>query len=147
MPDAIDLTSEGTARRGWRFPLGVSGAGTMRTVDGHALLEQSMRLILTTYPGERRMRPYLGSRLRDFVFAGTDSDTLDRICREVHSSLSRWEPGAVIQEVRAEPDPAEPTLVNITVAYAAEGAEDSRRMVVSFSTVPQETDDQLDLGA
>ncbi|MFQ3561108.1 GPW/gp25 family protein [Streptomyces gramineus] len=142
-----DPATEDNGRRGWRFPLGVSGTGAMRTVEGPALLEQSMQLILMTYPGERRMRPHFGSRLRDFVFAGTDPDTLDRICREVHSSLSRCEPGAVIHDVRAEPDPTEPTLVNITVLYAAEGAEDGRQMVVPFSTDPQETDDQPDSGA
>ncbi|MEU8934291.1 GPW/gp25 family protein [Streptomyces sp. NPDC048409] len=147
MPDDNDPTSAGAAPRGWRFPLGVGGGGAMRTVDGNALLEQSMRLILVTYPGERRMRPHFGSRLRDFVFAGTDGDTLDRLCREVRTSLSRWEPRAEIREVRAEPDPAEPTLVLITVSYAAEGTEDDRRMVVPFDTVPQETDDRPGSGA
>ncbi|MFJ5646118.1 GPW/gp25 family protein [Streptomyces sp. NPDC093223] len=147
MPDTTDLTVKGTDRRGWRFPLGVGGTGAMRTVEGPALLEQSMRLILTTYPGERRMRPHFGSRLRDFVFAGTDPDTLDRMSREVRASLSRCEPGVVIHEVRAEPDPAEPTLVNITVVYAAAGAEGGHQIVVPFSTEPHETDDQPDSGA
>ncbi|MER6462024.1 GPW/gp25 family protein [Streptomyces sp. NPDC001288] len=147
MPETTDLAIEHHDRRGWRFPLGVSGTGAMRTVGGPALLEQSMRLILMTYPGERRTRPHFGSRLRDFVFGGTDPDTLDRICREVRSSLSRCEPGAVIHEVLAEPDPVEQTLVNITVVYAAEGAEDGRQMVVPFSMDPQETDDQPDSGA
>ena len=37
-------------------------------------LEESMRIILLTYPGERPMRPEFGSRVRDFVFRSVDDE-------------------------------------------------------------------------
>ncbi|WP_432012816.1 GPW/gp25 family protein [Streptomyces cucumeris] len=124
---------------GWAFPPAVGGNGAVRTRSGHALIEQSMRLILTTYPGERPMRPHFGSRLRDFVFAGTDPDTLDEISREVSASLATWEPRATVSEVQVHRDPDTPTLVNIVITYAAREFNDLRNMVFPFYTVPDDT--------
>ncbi|MFE8977712.1 GPW/gp25 family protein [Streptomyces cyaneofuscatus] len=123
---------------GWAFPLGAGGSGGMRTVGGPALLEQSMKLVLTTYPGERPALPAFGSRLRDYVFAGTDPDTLDRLGREVASSLAACEPRVTVQAVRAEPDPHNPTLVNILVTYRPKGSNDPRNMVFPFYPLPDD---------
>ncbi|MEU8825017.1 GPW/gp25 family protein [Streptomyces sp. NPDC048636] len=124
---------------GWAFPPGVGAKGSVRTRSGHALVEQSMRLILTTYPGERPMRPHFGSHLRDFVFAGTDPDTLNEISREVSASLATWEPRATVSEVRVHQDPDTPTLVNIVITYATRESNDPRNMVFPFYTMPDDT--------
>ncbi|MFD5574644.1 GPW/gp25 family protein [Streptomyces cadmiisoli] len=123
---------------GWAFPLGAGAGGALRTVSGQALLEQSMKLILTTYPGERPMLPAFGSRLRDWVFAGTDPDTLDDLSREVAASLAACEPRVTVQAVRAEPDPRDPTLVNIVITYVPKGSNDPRNMVFPFYSLPDE---------
>ncbi|NEC23162.1 GPW/gp25 family protein [Streptomyces parvus] len=133
---------------GWAFPLGAGGSGGIRTVSGRALLEQSMKLVLTTYPGERPVLPAFGSRLRDYVFAGTDPDTLDRLGREVSSSLAACEPRATVQAVRAEPDPLNPTLVNIVITYRPKGSNDPRNMVFPFYSLPDDVSDAAqDAGA
>ncbi|MEW2811100.1 GPW/gp25 family protein [Streptomyces massasporeus] len=128
---------------GWAFPLGAGAGGGIRTVSGTALLEQSMKLILTTYPGERPMLPAFGSRLRDYVFAGTDPDTLDDLAREVASALAACEPRVTVQAVRARPDADRPTLVNIDITYTPRDSDDPRNMVFPFYAVP---DDDLPAG-
>jgi phage baseplate assembly protein W len=123
---------------GWAFPLGAGGNGSVRMLTGPALLEQSMRLILTTYPGERPMRPGFGSRLRDYVFSGTDPDTLDELSREVTLSLAACEPRVTVESVEVEPDARNPTLVNIVISYTADGADDPRNMVFPFYSLPDD---------
>ncbi|MEU9255927.1 GPW/gp25 family protein [Streptomyces sp. NPDC048270] len=124
--------------KGWAFPLGAGANGGIRTVAGSSLLEQSMRLVLTTYPGERRMRPGFGSRLRDFVFAGTDPDTLDELSREVTSSLTACEPRVAVEAVDVQPDPYKPSLVNILITYRTKDGNDPRNMVFPFYSLPDD---------
>ncbi|MFJ6727288.1 GPW/gp25 family protein [Streptomyces sp. NPDC091281] len=123
---------------GWAFPLGAGPGGGIRTVSGPALLEQSMKLILTTYPGERPMLPAFGSRLRDYVFAGTDPDTLDGLAREVASALAACEPRVTVQAVQARPDASDPTLVNIVITYTPRDSGDPRALVFPFHALPDD---------
>ncbi|MFK0229938.1 GPW/gp25 family protein [Streptomyces sp. NPDC090303] len=124
--------------KGWAFPLGAGSHGGIRTVSGTALLEQAMRLVLTTYPGERQGRPGFGSRLRDFVFAGTDPDTLDELGREVTSALTACEPRVVVEAVDVTPDPELPSLVNIMITYRTKDGNDPRNMVFPFYSLPDD---------
>ena len=77
---------------GWAFPLRVDHAGGIALVRRERELEEAMRLILMTYPGERPMRPDFGCRLRDFVFRGANDTTAAELSLEVRQSLLRWEP-------------------------------------------------------
>ncbi|MFD5110362.1 GPW/gp25 family protein [Streptomyces cinereoruber] len=124
--------------KGWAFPLGAGSHGGIRTVGGTVLLEQAMRLVLTTYPGERRMRPDFGSRLRDFVFAGTDTTTLDELGREVTAALTACEPRVVVEAVDVRPDPKNPTLINIMITYRTRDGRDPRNMVFPFYSLPDD---------
>ena len=62
---------------GWAFPMRVGPSGGIAMVSRTRELEEAMRIILLTYPGERPMRPEFGSRVRDFVFRNADADTAD----------------------------------------------------------------------
>jgi phage baseplate assembly protein W len=121
---------------GWQYPLGYTASGGFDVATGIRKLEQSMRLILATYPGERPMRPEFGSRLRDYVFAPVSLDTATALSAEVRRALDRWEPRATIDDVVARPDPDEPTLLHIDIAYTVVATDDERTMVFPFDTVP-----------
>ena len=123
---------------GWAFPAGVDTRGGVALVRGETELVQAMRLILSTYPGERPMRPDFGSRLRDFVFRSPDSAMVAELCHEVRSALLRWEPRVDIQSVDVNPDPDDKSLVYIDIAYTAKGTNDRRNLVFPFYTIPSE---------
>ena len=53
---------------GWAFPPRVNGSGGIALVRYERELEEAMRIILLTYPGERPMRPDFGSGLLALVF-------------------------------------------------------------------------------
>src|SRR3954468_15110894 len=102
---------------GWAFPTGVGGTGGIAPVRGDTELVQAMRLILSTYPGERPMRPDFGCRLRDFVFRAATLDTIADLTAEVRRSLLRWEPRVDVVDVRVSPAPEDPALLYIEIAY------------------------------
>ncbi|WP_329056191.1 GPW/gp25 family protein [Amycolatopsis sp. NBC_01488] len=125
-----------TIGAGWGFPLGYTPSGGFDLARGPRKLEQSMRLILTTYPGERLMRPDFGSRLRDYVFATVSLDTATELSGEVRRALTRWEPRAEITDVVTLPDPDEPSLLYIDIRYRLVDTGDERSLVFPFYTVP-----------
>jgi phage baseplate assembly protein W len=105
---------------------------------GARKLEQAMRLVLSTFPGERPYRPEFGCKLRSYVFAGASVDVLGRIAAEVRSSLTRWEPRVNVDEVIVHPDAANEALLHIDITYTAKGENDPRNLVYPFYTIPED---------
>ena len=130
--------SVATIGAGWEFPVAITPSGGVDTAAGVRKLEQSMRLILTTYPGERAMRPEFGSRLRDYVFAPTNPEVLAELAGVVRSALERWEPRAEIVAVAANPHPEHAAHVLIDVDYRVRDDDEVRVLVLDFDARPDE---------
>ena len=126
---------------GWAFPLGVDARGGISLARREQELEQAMRLILATYPGERPMRPDFGSRLRDFVFRSATVDTAAELSNEVHKALLRWEPRVDVEYVDVTVDPWERNTLFIDVSYRIKDANDKRNLVFPFYTIPDDGGD------
>ena len=58
--------SEGFIGSGWAFPVRADTAGRIALVSGEQDIEESIRLILATAPGERPMRPEFGCGIQDW---------------------------------------------------------------------------------
>jgi phage baseplate assembly protein W len=123
---------------GWAFPLRTGATGGIALVSGHVELEESMRLILATSPGERPMRPEFGCRIHDHVFAGADSQTTSVIAAEVEAALLQWEPRVSIDDVLVTIDEDNPALLFIDIHYRPVATNDPRNLVFPFYTIPAE---------
>ena len=123
---------------GWAFPLRFDATGGIALVRRERELEEAMRLVLSTYPGERPMRPDFGSRLRDFVFRGANGDTMAEVSLEVRNALLRWEPRVDIENVVVTPDPADRGLLYIDIQYRPKSTNDRRNLVFPFYTIPDD---------
>jgi phage baseplate assembly protein W len=126
---------------GWAFPLAVDSRGGIALARRDQELEQAMRLILATYPGERPMRPEFGSRLRDYVFRSATVDTAAELANEVQNALLRWEPRVVCEAVNVTIDPEERNRLYIDVYYTVKGTNDRRNLVFPFYTIPDDGSD------
>jgi phage baseplate assembly protein W len=126
---------------GWAFPLRVNAKGGIALVRRERELEEAMRLILATYPGERPMRPEFGSRVRDWVFRGTDNDSLGALKIEVMNSIHRWEPRVKVVDVIITRDAAEASLLRINIHYQPLDTNDRRNLVFPFYTIPDDGSD------
>ncbi|MFG2794557.1 GPW/gp25 family protein [Streptomyces sp. NPDC048419] len=123
---------------GWAFPMGVTPSGGILTVSNEAVLTRAIRLILSTYPGERPMRPEFGSHLRDYVFRTIDEQVAAEISHDVRQSLLRWEPRIDVEEVYISPDPDQPETTYIDIAYLVKGTNDRRNLVFPFYSIPDD---------
>jgi phage baseplate assembly protein W len=126
---------------GWAFPVRVTSTGAIALARGDRELEEAMRLVLSTYPGERPMRPDFGCRLRDFVFRGAGYETAAELAAEVRASLLRWEPRVDVEDVQVTPDPADRGLLYIDINYAPKKTNDHRNLVFPFYTIPDDGSD------
>jgi phage baseplate assembly protein W len=126
---------------GWAFPLTVDARGGIALARREQELEQAMRLILATYPGERPMRPDFGSRTRDFVFRSATYDTAAELAHEVEKALLRWEPRVDIEYVNVTVDEAERNRLYIDVHYKIKDTNDKRNLVFPFYTIPDDGSD------
>lgn len=123
---------------GWAYPLRTDAAGGVAMVGDDDNIQQSMRLILGTAPGERPMRPEFGCRIHEHVFASADATTAGLIAYEVRSSLRRWEPRIDVTEVDVGFDDDRPSIVYIDISYRVRSTNDPRNLVFPFYSIPGE---------
>lgn len=122
--------------RGWAFPLRVDATGGIALVGREREIEEAIRLILGTAPGERPMRPEFGCRIHEYLFAPADSQTAGAIAREVRHALRRWEPRIDVADVLVTFDAREATLLYIDVRYSIKATNDRRNLVFPFYVIP-----------
>ena len=130
--------SESFIGAGWSFPVRTDATGRVALVSHEREIEESIRLILGTAPGERPMRPEYGCAIHDHVFAGIDPDLGGRIATEVRASLTRWEPRIDVRDVLISFDPDDASLIYIDIRYSVGETNDPRNLVFPFYTIPPE---------
>ena len=123
---------------GWAFPVRTDPTGRIALSREGREIEESIRLILATSPGERPMRPEFGCAVHDYVFAPADASTAGSIADAVRVALDRWEPRIDLQDVLVRYDQVERGLLYIDVVYALRGTNDPRNLVFPFYTIPDE---------
>jgi phage baseplate assembly protein W len=132
---------------GWAFfPMRTDVTGRIVLVTQDQEIQESIRLILATAPGERPMRPDFGCAIHDFVFAPADAATAGQIAFEVRSALDRWEPRADILEVQVDFSGADEGTLHIQIGYRIRGTNDPRNLVFPFYVIPSHQD-ELDTGS
>ncbi len=130
--------SEEFIGRGWAFPLRTDATGGIALVSREREVEEAIRLILGTTPGERPMRPEFGCRIHDFIFGLADGTTANEITIEVKRALLRWEPRIDIEDVIVSFDALDQTLLYIDVRYSLRRTNDRRNLVFPFYVIPGE---------
>lgn len=117
---------------GWAFPVRVSANGKLATVSAEEDIQESIRLILGTNPGERIMRPEFGAGLDAFVFEPINTGTLARLKKQVEDALVMWEPRIQITEVRVTPDANENGRILIGLEYRVWATNSRHNLVYPF---------------
>jgi uncharacterized protein len=122
---------------GWAFPGQITPGGSVRLVSGGEEIDAALRMILTTAPGERVMRPDFGCAMWEQVFAPVNANTLGLIEQSVREAVTRWEPRVEIDSVRAEPE-GDGSVIAIGIAYRVKATNDHRNLVYPFYVIPHE---------
>ena len=122
--------------RGWAFPLRTDATGGIAMVSREREIEEAIRLILGTSPGERPMRPEFGCRIHDFVFASADASTAGLVADEVRRALGRWEPRIDVVDVAVSFDATDTGVLYLDIRY------ERRNLVFPFYMIPGEGEAQ-----
>ncbi len=101
---------------GLAWPLRPEDGRLPRTQD-LARIQQSLRMILETEPGERLMRPDFGCGLRRFLQQPNSGATRAQIEAAVRDAIQRWEPRVALVDLRVEPDAQQASALWILVDY------------------------------
>lgn len=126
---------------GWGFPMRVNASGGIALVTGEREIEEAMRLVLATAPGERPTRPEFGCAVHDMVFAPVNEETAGRIAYEVRTSLDRWEPRVDVDDVAVTADAEDVGVLYIDVKYKIRGTNNPRNLVFPFYVIPRHDDE------
>lgn len=84
----------------------------MATVAYETDIQQSIRIILGTAPGERVMRPDFGAGLKKLVFEPLNTTTAALAQYSVEQALIQWEPR--IDQIRVKVTP-QPSTASLTI--------------------------------
>ena len=124
--------------QGLAFPLQVDPRGGIALASGERDIEQAIRIILETAPGERVMRPEFGCRIHELIFAPHNATTEGLIIHYVRQALVRWEPRIEVQEVDISSDTYDRSALLVHIHYLIKDTHDERSIVYPFYLMGEE---------
>ena len=80
-------------------------------------VRDSIKVILTTRPGEQLMRPQFGAGLQNFLNESNTPTTRRRINDAISDSIQQWEPRVILDRLDVMEVPDFPTQVHVDLVY------------------------------
>lgn len=117
---------------GLAFPMKVNARGEIALVNGAKDIEQSIRIILGTRPGERVMRPTFGCKAHDLLFEIRDATTASLLKKYVLDALNFWEPRIQVLQVEVLLDNDLDGALQVEISYEIKDTHDVRSIVYPF---------------
>ncbi len=117
---------------GLAFPMKVNTRGEIALVSGAEDIEQSIRIILGTRPGERVMRPTFGCKAHDLLFEVRDATTASLLKKYVLDALNFWEPRIQVLQVEVLMDDDLDGSLQVEINYEIKATHDVRSIVYPF---------------
>jgi phage baseplate assembly protein W len=104
--------------RGVAFPPRLEkGGAPLASSEGADNVRESVRIILTTEPGERLARPLFGAGLGRFLGEPNSASTWRLIRDRVERALADWEPRVRVESVEVGADPNDPGAATVSITY------------------------------
>ncbi|HNW49650.1 MAG TPA: GPW/gp25 family protein [Prolixibacteraceae bacterium] len=118
---------------GWSFPPTFSGKGDFtELVEGEQDIEQSLRILLSTVPGERVHRPEYGCGIYKMVYEKMDSNTLTLFKHIIEKAVLLFEPRITLNDVMFNFDKEKEGTLLIELVYTVRLTNSRSNMVYPF---------------
>ncbi len=118
--------------RGIGFPLRLDPRGGLALTSPEQDIAESIRIILSTRPGERVMRPEFGCRAHDLLFAPRNAQTEALMQQYVAEALAMWEPRIDVLAVNVSMEDGLDGGLYVEVEYQIKATHDERSIVYPF---------------
>ena len=128
--------SPGFRGKGWAFPPTFDPVfRTVQMAEGVADIEQNLRILLETDPGERSMLPDFGCPFSQFLFAEINPVTLSELRDAVRRAILKYEPRIHLDEVQVHAPETVDGQVLISIDYTVLHTNSRHNFVYPFSLV------------
>lgn len=121
-----------TPRQDYAFPFQIDAASQQTAQAGYpAHVDQMVRQLLLTSPGERANRPQFGCGLRSLVFAPNSDALAATVKLRVIQGLSQWLAGVVTVTDVTVGGSADPGTLEVTVTYTLAETQATQAVTVT----------------
>jgi phage baseplate assembly protein W len=117
---------------GLNFPLRTNPRGEIMLVSGNEDIDQAIRIILSTRPGERVMRPTFGCRAHELIFEPFSASTATLLQEYVLDALRMWEPRIEVTNVNIITEMNGAGALLAEIEYYIKSTHDTRSIVFPF---------------
>ncbi len=117
---------------GLSFPLRTNPRGEIALVSGSEDIEQAIRIILSTRPGERVMRPTFGCRANELLFEPFAASTSSLLQEYISDALRMWEPRIEVTRVNVVAEASGAGALMAEIEYYIKATHDTRSIVYPF---------------
>ncbi len=117
---------------GLSFPLRTNARGEIALVSGEEDIEQAIRIVLSTRPGERVMRPTFGCRAHELLFEPFAASTVSLMQEYVLEALRMWEPRIEVTSVNVVTQMDGVGALLAEIEYYVKSTHDTRSIVYPF---------------
>ncbi|HDS9725600.1 TPA: GPW/gp25 family protein [Enterobacter bugandensis] len=115
---------KGALGKAWSFPPAFSlEEGVSMSVD-YQRIQESLKILFSTLPGERIMRESFGCDLHQFVFENIGDELISRITRTIEEAVGNEEPRVEILTLNAVQNDLKPYQLDVQVIYRIKGSQD-----------------------
>lgn len=118
---------------GWSFPPSFDKPNaSVLMVSDVADIEESIRIILSTIPGERIMLPDFGCNIRKMVFEVVDSRFAAELNHLIYHALLEYEPRIKLVDCQIADQTMESGVVYVQINYTVIATNTRHNMVYPF---------------
>ena len=119
--------------RGWRFPVGFDGdSGAAHLVEAVDDINESLRILFETRPGERVMHPTYGCRIHDYVFEPMNRATARALEKAISRAILYFEPRILLRNVRVQIDDWAEGRMKVYLDYEIQQTNSRHNIVFPF---------------
>ncbi|MFD1157201.1 GPW/gp25 family protein [Roseovarius aestuarii] len=119
--------------RGWRFPVEFDGnTGSARLVQAVDDINESLRILFETRPGERVMHPNYGCRIHDLVFEPMNTTTARAIENAISRAILYFEPRIILRKVKVRFEDWAQGRMKVHLEYEIEQTNSRHNIVFPF---------------
>lgn len=118
--------------KGWAFPVMTDIHGNIASSSYEKSVEESIRVILGTTPGERVMNPYFGCKINDIIFSSNSSKTISLAIHYIEEAIVKWEPRVILKNITGDFDMDKSGVININIEYEIRSVNTFFNMVYPF---------------
>jgi hypothetical protein len=126
-------TDAGLLGQGIAFPPRVGADGRVAWSAGTANVEEGIRVVLLSTPGERPRLPGFGAGLDGMLFEPNTVATRNAVAERIRRAVAEWEPRVRVLSVDVDPDPQDAAAAVATLRYELVATADVAALTLSIS--------------